>query len=369
MPQSKNINITPGGETPILHVSQGDIGRSIILNVKDGDSFYDLAGCAAALVGVKPSGLGFSVSGTVSGHTVTITTVKLMTAEHGKIACELRITKNGDRIGTANMILAVERDPHPDGTTDGNVDELIPEITVLVERAEAASSDAEAYGVGTRGGEALESTDPAYHNNSKYYQGEAASSATAAAGSASAASGSATAAAGSANSASGSATAASGSASAASGSATAADGSAKDAEAYAVGKRGGTDVGSSDPAYHNNAKYYKDEAANSASAASGSATAAAGSANSASGSATAASGSASAASGSATAADGSAKDAEAYAVGKRGGTDVGSSDPAYHNNAKYYAEQAHEDAEEIEELIHGLTVTGLWIDNEGYICF
>lgn len=31
--------------------------------------------------------------------------------------------------------------------------------------------------------------------------------------------------------------------------------------------------------------------------------------------------------------------AEAYAVGTRGGVDVGSSDVAYHNNAKYYAEQ------------------------------
>ena len=35
-----------------------------------------------------------------------------------------------------------------------------------------------------------------------------------------------------------------------------------------------------------------------------------------------------------------ASDAEAYAIGKRGGEDVGSSDPAYHNNSKYYAEQA-----------------------------
>ena len=35
-----------------------------------------------------------------------------------------------------------------------------------------------------------------------------------------------------------------------------------------------------------------------------------------------------------------ASDAEAYAVGKRGGVDVGSTDPAYHNNAKYWAENA-----------------------------
>jgi len=44
------------------------------------------------------------------------------------------------------------------------------------------------------------------------------------------------------------------------------------------------------------------------------------------------------ASASATAANGSAEDSEAWAVGQRDGVDVPSTDPAYHNNAKYYAE-------------------------------
>lgn len=38
-------------------------------------------------------------------------------------------------------------------------------------------------------------------------------------------------------------------------------------------------------------------------------------------------------------------DSEAWAVGKRGGEDVGSSDPAYHNNAKYYAESVSASAQ------------------------
>lgn len=44
------------------------------------------------------------------------------------------------------------------------------------------------------------------------------------------------------------------------------------------------------------------------------------------------------ASASATAADGSAEDSEAWAVGERDGVPVSSSDPTYHNNAKYWAE-------------------------------
>ncbi len=40
----------------------------------------------------------------------------------------------------------------------------------------------------------------------------------------------------------------------------------------------------------------------------------------------------------------SAKNAEAWAVGQRNGVDVTSGDQTYHNNAKYYAQQAAGDA-------------------------
>ena len=180
--ETRNVNITPGGQPPIIHVSQNDVGRTITINVTDGTGWYDLTGCSAALAGIKPSGLGFTVSGTISGHTVTITTVKLMTAEYGNIACELKITKGTTKIGTANIILAVEKDPHPENTTDGNVDELIPEITILVERIEAAVAKAEvlfeseAWARGTRDGVPVDEEDPTYHNNSKYYKEQAANS-------------------------------------------------------------------------------------------------------------------------------------------------------------------------------------------------
>ena len=43
----------------------------------------------------------------------------------------------------------------------------------------------------------------------------------------------------------------------------------------------------------------------------------------------------------ATSAEADEEDASAYAVGERGGVPVGPTDPAYHNNAKYYAQQAN----------------------------
>lgn len=160
--ETRNVNITPGGQPPIIHVSQNDVGRTITLNVTDGTGWYDLTGCTVVLAGIKPSGLGFTVNGTVSGHTATIVTTKQMTDEYGNIACELKVTAGTTKIGTANMILAVEKDPHPEHTTDGSVEELIPTITLLMETAEA-------YAVGTRSGVPVSSDDPAYQNNAKFY--------------------------------------------------------------------------------------------------------------------------------------------------------------------------------------------------------
>jgi len=79
-------------------------------------------------------------------------------------------------------------------------------------------------------------------------------------------------------------------------------------------------------------------AAESAEEAEDSAEAAATSETNAGTSATNAGNSATAAGNSATAAAASKLDSEAYAIGKRNGVDVPSTDPAYHNNAKYYAE-------------------------------
>ena len=66
----------------------------------------------------------------------------------------------------------------------------------------------------------------------------------------------------------------------------------------------------------------------------------------------------------------SKSDAEAYAVGKRNGTDVASTDPTYHNNSKYYAEQADDSATLSESWAVGGTGTrqGEDTNNAKYWC-
>ena len=189
--------------------------------------------------------------------------------------------------------------------------------------AAAAAADAlksEGHAVGQQNGSDVASGSPYYHNNAKYFKDEADADATSAAADALKSEGHAVGQQNGTDVTSGSGyyhNNAKYYKEQADTDAQTASAKALESEGYAVGKQNGSDVGSGSDYYHNNAKYYKEEAAGSAS-------------NAASDK---------------TAADGFAKDSEAYAVGKRGGVDVGSSDPTYHNNAKYYADQAEEAAE------------------------
>lgn len=130
--------------------------------------------------------------------------------------------------------------------------------------------------------------------------------------------------------------------------------SSRNGEAWAIGERDGEPVTSDDPTYHNNSKYYAQQSAGSAMASSGSATA---SANSA------------------TASEASAVRSESWAVG---GTNTRSGEDT--NNAKYWAEQAAAEASDISgyiaiiKLLFGtirLTTEGgnrILTENGDYLC-
>ena len=140
------INITPGRKSEKLHISQNDIGRefSVYLINDKKEAYIIPTGSQITLAGTKPSGLGFTVAGTYADSTVTFVTTEEMSDEAGRIPCEVRIMYDGKRIGSANADLYVEFNPHPDSITDGTREELIDEITLLVNEAVEASQNAAA---------------------------------------------------------------------------------------------------------------------------------------------------------------------------------------------------------------------------------
>lgn len=124
----------------VVSVSQYDVGRPLVFKVYDGTSPADLTGVTAVIEGTKKSGLGFSESGTVTDNTVTLNTTLAMTQEDGSIPAEIRFSKTGEDVGTANFILAVEKTPHAEGTTDGTTEtmaDLQSQLDALDTRVEA----------------------------------------------------------------------------------------------------------------------------------------------------------------------------------------------------------------------------------------
>lgn len=223
--QTYKLNLIPNGQILIVPVSQYDVGRTISFELYIGASLYTVPGnVTASIDGTKPDNRGFSLSATLGTHTASFDTTKNMCAVPGNTLCEFRLMNGVDNIGTANFILKVERA----GLAD-DVDISETELPAYIDAAERSALDSEAYAIGKRNGQDVTSSDPAYHNNSKYFSLQAGNSA-----------------------------------SSASGSASTSNSRALDSEAYAVGTRNGSDVPSSDPTYHNNSKYYAEDAAESA---------------------------------------------------------------------------------------------------------
>ena len=182
--QTLDLNLIPGRVLPMVNVSQYDKdSRTLEFTIYNGDQSFDLTGLSAYIQGLKPDGHGFNYSATVSSTKITADVTEQMTACAGRVMCEVIIMSGTDRIGTGNFILNVEAAAMPDGSNMSAseysyVEQLIEEAQEVVADAEEQVENAEAWAVGERNGTAVPATDETYHNNSKYYAGQASSSAT-----------------------------------------------------------------------------------------------------------------------------------------------------------------------------------------------
>lgn len=136
MSQTTNLNMIPQRNVRNLYFSQNDVGRVATVNLVDGGTPYSIpSGATVKIQATKPSGLGFSESCTFSGSTVTVTSTATMTDEAGIFPCEIQVTNSGVVLGSANFNFFVERNPHPNGTTDGTAETILNDITVAYNHA------------------------------------------------------------------------------------------------------------------------------------------------------------------------------------------------------------------------------------------
>lgn len=173
------INFRNYGNPPAVMVSQYDENYSLTFEVYDGPlPASGLNTYAVKLVGTRADTLKYSFDGTVTGvanNVLNFTIDTTMTACAGKGVAEIVIldATNDVKFASFNLPVYVEKAAVPDDAVDADV-ERAQEIAEQVEELiDGATEGAEAWAVGQRGGVDVESTDPTYHNNSKYYAEQA----------------------------------------------------------------------------------------------------------------------------------------------------------------------------------------------------
>lgn len=125
-----NLDMIPGGATPIFNVSQGDIGRQVGVNLFWGTSTWTPgSGVTVALRGRKPDKTVFDYATEnvveISGSSVYFETTEQMTIISGPVECELVFSSDGDVIASANFVLMVEESPYnPDALSESDVQTL-----------------------------------------------------------------------------------------------------------------------------------------------------------------------------------------------------------------------------------------------------
>lgn len=144
--QTEKVNIEPKSYLPVFRISQNDVGRTLKAHlVSDEVTIAIPASATVTMAGIKPSGLGYTVTGTINGSDVTFETDATMTDEAGQIESEIRIVDGETLIGTTNVILNIEPNPHPDDVTDGQREPLVNEITALLNQITAQADRTEEY--------------------------------------------------------------------------------------------------------------------------------------------------------------------------------------------------------------------------------
>ena len=178
--QAINLNLIPGGVLPRFNVSQYDKGsRTLQFTMYNGLLEFEIpSGSTVYIQGTKRDKTGFQYQCEYQGNLVTADITQQMTMFPGDVTTELVITDPQLNIlGTCNFIIAVEQAALSDDTLISETDlpllqEAIQAAATATASATAAAEDAEdaeAWANGTRNGTPIDSSDPAYHKNAKYY--------------------------------------------------------------------------------------------------------------------------------------------------------------------------------------------------------
>ena len=277
--QTAALNLSESITPPTLRMAQDDANtRTIKASLWDGAQPFSIPSeCVCMVRFGKPDGTGGLYDTTeggqkvsYSGNVVTAPVAAQMLTAAGAVKAQIDIYGGGkeqqaEKLATFRFRVEVEPSAYADAKiiSSDYYNVLSSQIAAAIEAGAKADQAIQAAQQATEAASSASQSQTAAASSaqSASQSAQTASSAASSATSAKTAAESAQEAAQAAKeSAASSASAAAQDAQSATQAAAAAMQDADDSEAWAVGKRNGADVPSTDPAYHNNAKYYKDQA-------------------------------------------------------------------------------------------------------------
>lgn len=143
--QNYILNLVPNKVPLVVNCSQYDsLSRTIKMKIYDGTEVYEIpSGTTATVRGSKQDNTGFEYPCEIEGSTVSFDIQDQMTIFSGRVPSEIRLTNNGEIIGTCNFEFYVEPTPLDPNVTISETDlPLLEEAEQNAIRAEQAASQA-----------------------------------------------------------------------------------------------------------------------------------------------------------------------------------------------------------------------------------
>lgn len=107
--QTLNLEITPGGVPPKLHVTEYDENMQVVAQLFQRGQYYEIPSGTSAKVEGTLAGHPFSADATVDGSNVTFELTKSMTAYAGRAWTKIKLTKDGKPVSTCGFWMECDR--------------------------------------------------------------------------------------------------------------------------------------------------------------------------------------------------------------------------------------------------------------------
>lgn len=113
-----DIDMSPGGHAPTVHVNQGDTDFGLVIHLYNSRGVFTVEnGTTAKLRGRKPGGAAYERSGTLTGKDVAVAGGTDMTDTAGKGVFEVCLMHSGKSLFSQNFYIVIE--PKADDGSEG----------------------------------------------------------------------------------------------------------------------------------------------------------------------------------------------------------------------------------------------------------